>query len=135
MTTGPLYPANPIDETVRNPIMVAQIDVTTDANGNASQASSMIDGEILKIAYSKGTVTTATTAVTKTTTALTGSVSEQIDSYDVNTASAIRYPRAIVTGASDGDNKWDRFAVRDTLTVTVASGQAAKTFTMYVYYR
>ena len=76
-----------------------------------------------------------TTVVTKCDQSLTGSVQEQIDSYDVNGGSAIRYPVVALLGAAAGDNKWGRFVVHDILNISVTGGAASKTFTVYIYYR
>ncbi len=110
-------------------IKVVPIIVTTDATGAASVDSpDVVSGEILKIVYDKGTVDAATTVVTKTKQNLTGNVQEQIDSYDVNTASAIRYLRPC-------DNDLILFAIHDHLNISVSGGAASKTFAIRVYYR
>ncbi len=117
-------------------IKVVSVAVTTNGSGVASQDTpDVISGEILKIAYDKGTVNIGTTAVTKCKQVLTGSISEQIDSYDVNGGSAIRYPVVALQGASTGDNKWGRFVVHDRLNIAVSGGAASKTFTVHIYYR
>lgn len=116
-------------------IKVISQTVAINGSGVASQDTPMISGEILKIAYDKGTVDGASTAVTKCKSALTGSVQEQIDSYDVNGGSAVRYPVVALLGASAGDNKWGRFAVHDFLNISVTGGKASKTFTVHIYYR
>ena len=116
-------------------IKVVSQAVTTNGSGAASQDTPMISGEILKIAYDKGTVNAGTTVVTKCDQSLTGSVQEQIDSYDVNGGSAIRYPVVAFLGAAAGDNKWGRFVVHDILNISVTGGAASKTFTVHIYYR
>jgi hypothetical protein len=111
---------------------VVKTTVTTDSSGNAAKVSDFsIRGEILKLAYDKGTVADATTCVTTIT--FTG---EQVDSKNVNAAAkAVTYPCAALSGASAGDNKWCPFVVDGTLTFTVSSGSLSKTFDVYVYYR
>lgn len=105
--------------------------VTTDSSGNAAKVSDKITGEILKIAYDKGTVAAGTTCVTTIT--LT---TEQIDSKDVNAAAkAVTYPVVALAGAAAGDNKWGHYVVSGTLTFTVAGGATSKTFYVYIYYR
>jgi len=117
-------------------LKMMSIVVTTNGSGVASQDSpDKINGEILKLIYDKGTVNAANTVVTKCKQSLTGAVSEQIDSYDINGGSAIRYPVVALLGASAGDNKWGRFAVNDYLTITVTGGALSKTFTVTVLYK
>jgi hypothetical protein len=117
-------------------LKMMSIAVTTNGSGAASQDSpDKINGEILKLIYDKGTINGATTVITKCKQSLTGSVQEQIDSYDINGGSAIRYPCVALQGASAGDNKWTRFAVNDYLTISVSGGAASKTFTVTVLYR
>ena len=119
-----------------NKIKVVSLTVTTNGSGVASvETPDTISGEILKVVYDKGTVNAANTVVTKCKQVLTGSVQEQIDSYDVNGGSAIRYPVVALLGASAGDNKWGRFFVHDILTVSVSGGALSKTFTVQIYYR
>lgn len=119
-----------------NPIQVETITVTTNGSGAASQDSAnTISGEILKIVYDKGTVNAGNVVVTKCKQVLTGTVSEQIDSYDINGGSAIRYPVVALLGASAGDNKWGRFVVNDMLNISVSGGALSKTFTVYVFYK
>jgi hypothetical protein len=105
--------------------------VTTSGSGAAATVSENITGEILKIAYDKGTVNAGTTCVTTIT--LT---TEQIDSKDVNAAAkAVTYPVVALNGASAGDNRWGHYAVDGSLTFTVTGGALSKTFYVYVYYR
>jgi hypothetical protein len=105
--------------------------VTTSGTGAASQASANIMGEILKIAYDKGTVNAGTTCITTIT--YTG---EQVDSKDVNgAAKAVTYPCTALSGAAAGDNKWCPFALDGTLTFTVTGGAASKVFYVTVYYK
>jgi hypothetical protein len=121
---------------IYDPVMVEVITVVTDASGNASvKSGTFINGEILKVAYDKGNVDQATTVVLTAFTPLAATVREQIDSYNVNTASVNRYPQAAVLGAAAGDNKWCKFAINDFLLAVVSSGAASKTFTVYVFYR
>lgn len=106
------------------------ITVTTNGSGSATSTSTAIYGTILKIHYQKGTVNAGTTAVTTIT-----ATTEQVDSKDVNTAAnQITYPCVGLNGASAGDNKWTRFVVGGTLTVTVSGGATSKSFTVNVYY-
>lgn len=118
-----------------NPIQVETITVTTNGSGAASVDSGTINGEILKIVYDKGTVNAANTVVTKCKQVLTGSIQEQIDSYDVNGGSAVRYPVVALLGAAAGDNRWGRFFVHDILTISVSGGALSKTCTVQIYYR
>lgn len=105
--------------------------VTTDGSGNAAKVSENISGEILKIAYDKGTVNAGTTCVTTVT--LTG---EQVDSKDVNAAAkAQTYPCTARAGAAAGDDKWANIVLSGTLTFTVTGGATSKSFDVYVYYR
>lgn len=113
-------------------VQVANITVTTNGSGAATVYSTTVRGEILAIGYVKGTVDGSTTAVVTNT----NSPSQSIDSYDVNSAaSAVRYVRAAVTGASAGDNKWCPFVVQDTIKVAVTGGALSKTFYVLIYYR
>ena len=107
------------------------IAVTTNGSGAASAVSGPINGEILAIGYVKGTVNAGTTAVITTT----NPVAQSIDSYDVNTGNAVRYPRAAVLGSAAGDNKWCPFVVEDSLTITVTGGALSKAFSVQVFYR
>lgn len=108
------------------------ISVTTNGSGAASVSSAkIVNGEILAIAYLKGTVDASTTAVITTTNA----PAQSLDSYDVNSGNATRYIRAAVQGASAGDNKWCPFVSCDTVKITVTGGAASKTFTVQVYWR
>ena len=119
-----------------NGVKVVSLAVTTNGSGVASvETPDTISGEILKIVYDKGTVNAENTVVTKCKQTLAGSVQEQIDSYDVNGGSAIRYPVVALLGAAAGDNKWGRFFVHDILTVSVTDGAASKTCTVQIYYR
>lgn len=129
MTIIAPFPNRPIDES-QLPIKVEYITVTTNGSGAASAVSAYINGEILKIHYNKGTVNAGTTvALTETTT------TDALDSYDVNSGTATRYPVVALTGAAAGDNKWTRHVVADTITATVAGGATSKTCTVYIYYR
>jgi hypothetical protein len=116
-------------------IHIETVTLAINGSGAVSVDSPMISGEILKFVYDKGTVDAVNTIVTKTKQALTGSVQEQIDSYDVNNGSAIRYPRAAVLNASAGDNKYTPFVVHDFLTLSVSGGAASKTSTVQIYWR
>jgi hypothetical protein len=112
-------------------IRVYKTTVSTDATGAAAKVSDVIQGEILKLTYDKGTVAAGTTCVTTIT--FSG---EQIDSKDVNgAAKAVTYPAAALSGAAAGDNKWTHFVVNGTLTFTVAGGSASKSFDVYAHVR
>lgn len=113
-------------------LRVCKIAVATDASGNASaESDKLVIGEILKLVFLKGTVNATTTAVVT----ISDPLAEQVDSYNVNTGSAARYPRTAVLGSAAGDNKWCPFACASTITVAVSGGAASKAFTVYVYYR
>lgn len=109
--------------------------VSINGSGAATQDTPMISGEIIKIVYDKGTVDGSSTVVTKCKTVFTGSIQEQIDSYDINSGSVIRYPVTALLGASAGDNKWGRFVVHDILNISVSGGKASKAFTVHIYYK
>lgn len=111
-------------------IQVETIAVSVAAGGAASGVSKTIHGEILKVVYIKGTINAASTLAVKETVSL-----EQIDSYDINGGSAVRYPRAAITGASAGDNKWTPFVVADTITISGTGCAASKACTVKIYYR
>jgi len=111
-------------------IKVETIAVSVTAGGVASGVSKAINGEILKLVYAKGTIDSSSTLVTKETDTL-----EQIDSYDINGGSAVRYPRAAITGASAGDNKWTPFPVHGTITVAGTGCAASKACSIKVYWR
>lgn len=112
-------------------VSVKKTTVTTSGTGAAATVSANITGEILKIAYDKGTVNAGTTCVTTIT-----QTTEQIDSKDVNSAAkAVTYPVVALAGASAGDNKWGHYVVDGSLTFTVTGGALSKTFYVYVYYR
>ena len=116
---------------------VEKVTLTIAADGTASATTNFIQGEILKIAYDKGTIAAAETCVIKTSTVLTGTVQEQIDSYNVNSASAYRYPRAQIASGSAGDNIWTPYVISDTLSLTVTGSDTDPThsFYVYIYYR
>lgn len=121
MTTTILYPQGPIRK-VDNLLKAIKITVATNGSGNASVESDPIYGEIYKLTYDRGTVDATTTAVTTITLA-----AETVDTKNVNSAAyAVTYP--VVSGSV-------KFVVGGTLTITVASGAASKTFDVYVYYR
>lgn len=102
------------------PIFTTKIECTTDESGNCDIDSLLVNGEVLKIYYNKGTVTAATTA----TVTFEG---ETIDTYDVNTGSAHRYPRV--------ETLLIPFVVSGLVNVKVTGGQAGKTFDVYVFSR
>ena len=113
------FPKTPVIKPPR-PIYVTKVACTTDESGNCSTNSRFINGQILKIYYDKGTVTAATTAVITFE-------SEQIDSYNVNTGSAHRYPRV--------DTILEPFVVSGAINVAVTGGQASKSFDVYIFSR
>ncbi|MFA5409059.1 MAG: hypothetical protein WC343_09865, partial [Bacilli bacterium] len=92
----------------------------TDESGDCSINSRFINGQILKIYYDKGTVTATTTA----TVTFEG---ESIDSYNVNTGSAHRYPRVAVIS--------EPFVVSGAINIAVTGGQASKSFDVYIFSR
>jgi len=102
------------------PVYVTKVACSTDEGGNCSINSRFINGQILKIYYGKGTVTATTTA----TVTFEG---ESIDSYNVNTGSAHRYPRV--------ETILEPFVVSGLINVAVTGGQASKTFDVYVFSR
>lgn len=102
------------------PIFPTKVTCITDESGNCSISSPLINGEVLKIYYNKGDVTSSTTA------AITFE-GEAIDSYDINSGSAHRYPRVATIGCS--------YVVSGHVNIAVASGQANKTFDIYIFSR
>lgn len=111
---------NPANNAVRpaKPIQVTKISCVTDEDGNCDIDSNFINGRILKLTYDKGTVTATTTAVITF-------ASEQIDSYNVNTASAHRYPRVATVNCE--------YVVSGAINVKVTGGQENKSFDIYIY--
>jgi len=99
---------------------VTKVACSTDESGNCNTTSRFINGQILKIYYGKGTVTADTTA----TITFEG---ESIDSYNVNTGSAHRYPRVETVGCP--------FVVCGVVNVAVTGGQAGKSFDVYIFSR
>ncbi|HAW57708.1 MAG TPA: hypothetical protein DCX03_01630 [Bacteroidales bacterium] len=123
------HPIGPV-KALRLPIFSEKITVTTDGSGNASvDSDNVIVGEILKISYVKGTVNAGTSAVLTFTTPAT---TVALDTYDVNTGSAERYPYVAPVGSTDA---WVPKIGNSTITVTVTGGALSKTFYVYVYYR
>jgi len=102
------------------PIYVTKVTCSTDESGNCSINSRFINGQILKIYYGKGTVTATTTA----TITFEG---ESIDSYNINTGSAHRYPRV--------ETILEPFVVSGLINIAVTGGQASKSFDVYVFSR
>ena len=122
-------PSGPV-KNVRFPTFCDKITVTTDVSGNASTTGEVINGDILKISYVKGTVNASTSAVLTFTTPAT---TVALDTYDVNGGSAERYIRAQVDSSTDA---WvPLVCANSAITVTVTGGAASKTFYVYVYYR
>jgi hypothetical protein len=108
------------------PVKVEKITVTTSVAGAAAtRSTNKVSGQILEVAFDKGDVGAATTAVVTGYTALaTSSVLKAIDSYNVNTASAFR----LVALAAP-------VYINDYILVTVTGGDTSKTFIVYIYYR
>jgi hypothetical protein len=104
------------------------VEVSTSAAGNALVSTeNAIIGEIFAIAYDKGTVNGATTAViTSENPTLT------LDSYNVNDGTACR---GIGCQVADSTDAFMPIPVRGKLTIKVSGGAASKAFTVYVYYR
>ena len=102
------------------PIFPTKVTCPTDESGNCSINSPLINGEILKIYYNKGTVTSATAA----TVSFEGEV---IDTYDVNMGSAHRYPRV--------ETLLVPFVISGHANIAVTGGQASKTFDVYIFSR
>lgn len=113
------FPQTPVIRPPR-PVYVEKVACSTDESGNCNTNSRFINGQILKIYYDKGTVTATTTAVITFE-------SEQIDSYNVNSGSAHRYPRVATVECE--------FVVSGKANVAVTGGQASKTFDVYVFSR
>ena len=113
------FPQTPVIKPPR-PIYVTKVACTTDESGNCSVDSRFINGQLLKIYYSKGTVTSTTTAVITFE-------GEQIDSYNVNTGSAHRYPRV--------ETILEPFVVSGLINIAVTGGQAGKSFDVYIFSR
>ena len=102
------------------PIFPTKITCSTDESGNCSINSPLINGEILKIYYNKGNVTSSTTA----TVTFEGEV---IDSYNVNSGSSHRYPRV--------ETLLVPFVVSGQVNIAVSGGQASKSFDIYIFSR
>lgn len=113
------FPQTPVIKPPR-PVYVTKIACSTDESGNCNTDSRFINGRILKLYYSKNTVTAATTA----TVTFEG---EAIDSYNVNTGSAHRYPRVETIS--------EPFVVSGLINIAVTGGQASKTFDVYIFSR
>jgi hypothetical protein len=118
------------EEIFMSKIKVVNIPVTVTSGGVASGVSPHISGEILKIAYVKGTIDAASTLVTTET-----DTGDQIDSYNINTGSVVRYPCVALTGAAAGDNKWARFHVFGTLSAAGTGCAASKDCSLNIYYK
>ena len=113
------FPQTPVIKPPR-PIYVTKVACSTDESGDCSINSQFINGQILKIYYGKGTITAATTA----TVTFEG---ETIDSYNINTGSAHRYPRVATINAE--------YVVSGLINIAVTGGQASKTFDVYIFSR
>jgi hypothetical protein len=123
------HPIGPV-KALRLPIFCEKIPVTTDGSGNASvDSDNPIFGEILKISYVKGSVNATTNAVLTFTTPAT---TVALDTYNVNTGSAERYPYAQPVGSTDA---WTPQIGNSKMNITVTGGAVNKTFYVYVYYR
>lgn len=111
------------------PPFVETITVTTNGSGAASVTSTnKITGEIIGIAYAKGTVNASTSAVVAS-----ASPAYTLDTYDVNGGSAYRAIGAKIQGSTDA---FARIPITGSaVTVTVTGGAASKTFTVYIYYK
>jgi hypothetical protein len=113
------FPQTPVIKPPR-PIYVTRVTCSTNESGDCSINSRFINGQILKIYYDKGTITAATTA----TVTFEG---ETIDSYNINTGSAHRYPRVATINAE--------YVVSGLINIAVTGGQASKTFDVYIFSR
>ena len=114
------FPQTPVIRPPR-PVYVEKVVATTDESGNCNINSRFVNGEILKLVFDRGTVTATTTAVITFE-------SEQIDSYNVNSAAIThRYPRVDTVGCP--------FVVSGLINIAVTGGQANKTFDVYVFSR
>lgn len=113
------FPQTPVIKPPR-PVYVTKVACSTDESGNCNTNSRFINGEILKIVFDRGTVTATTTA----TVTFEG---ETIDSYNINTGSAHRYPRVATVECE--------FVVSGAINVKVTGGQAGKSFDVYVFSR
>lgn len=123
------YPSGPVKPS-RLPIFCEKVIVATDGSGNASVVSdNPVSGEILKVSYVKGTVNATTNAVLTFTTPAT---TVALDTYNVNTGSAERYPYVKITGSTDA---WTPQIGNSKITVTVTGGATSKTFDVYVYFQ
>jgi len=113
------YPETSIGR-ANDPVYVTRIECAISASGACDVDSTFINGEILKLYYDKGTVTSATTA----TVTFEG---ETIDSYDINSGSAHRYPRV--------ETLLIPYVVSGLVNVVVTGGQANKNFSVYIFSR
>lgn len=108
------------------PITFYHIELETDASGNASITTSLLNGELLAIAYTKGTVTQDTTATVQSKQPFLVT----LDSYNVNSGNALRFPRAAVIGTTDS---FAKYPIVGNVNVTVSSGQSNRIFSVYLY--
>jgi hypothetical protein len=113
------YPDTPVGR-ASNPVYVTKIESLTTVMGNCNVNSTFINGEILKVYYDKGTVTATVNAVVSFE-------GETIDTYDINSGSAHRYPRVATIVCP--------FVVSGLINVAVSSGQPNKTFDVYIFSR
>lgn len=107
---------------------IYQVDVTTDGSGNADVTTNdLLRGTLLGLYYSKGTVTTATTAAVTTVTP----VVVTLDSYDVNDGDTYR-PIKVINPERDA---YDHLPLYTKINVVVSGGQASKTFSVYIVFK
>ena len=113
------YPETSIGR-ANDPVYVTRIECAISASGACDVDSTFINGEILKLYYDKGTVTSATTATVTFE-------NEVLNTYDISSGSAHRYPRV--------ETLLIPFVVSGLINVAVTGGQAGKAFDVYVFSR
>jgi len=113
---------------VKQKIFIEKLTVTTDGDGDAAVTSdNYVNGELLAIVYDDGTITAATTATITTSTP----IALTLDSYNVDSGDVYR---PIYIEGIDADLS-SRYFLDSKIVATVSSGQASKTFYIYVVYR